>query len=373
MIGEIPMKRFSACLLVLGMLLCACGQSTPPLEPAPDTTAATQAAQTQPATQSTQQSTEAPAASAPVYLKVSSLTFALVGESEDIYLGLAPREEILWQSDDPSIVSVENGVLTATGVGTTTIHASLDDQQLDITAGCLAETQEELDALGFDVLCHARRLPPELDLDAPCTSFDNAAIVGDSITYMMMQTESKGNYLGNILFLARGGTSLNGFVQHSKNVYYQGGEMNLEDAIASSAVERIFVLIGSNDIASDPQREAFFDNWDILLERIRDKSPELEIVLISNIPQYAIEQESWKPRFQAYNRYVQELNAQLEDYCRENGCLYLDLCYYMQDFCGRLPQEYNLDGYHLNDTGYKTWMKILRYYAQYELEGGSFT
>lgn len=45
-----------------------------------------------------------------LFLKVSSITFSLVGESDDIYLGLVPIEQVTWESEDPSVVSVENGV-----------------------------------------------------------------------------------------------------------------------------------------------------------------------------------------------------------------------------------------------------------------------
>ena len=54
-----------------------------------------------------------------LFLKVSSITFSLVGESDDIYLGLVPREQVTWESQAPRAVSVENGVLTATGAGST--------------------------------------------------------------------------------------------------------------------------------------------------------------------------------------------------------------------------------------------------------------
>ena len=51
--------------------------------------------------------------------------------------------------------------------------------------------------------------------------------------------------------------------------------------------------------------------------------------------------------------------------------MYLDLHYYIQDHCNRMPTAYHLDGFHPNATGYMNIMKVLRYYAQYELEGGT--
>lgn len=308
-----------------------------------------------------------------LFLKVSSITFSYVGERDDIYLGLIPRELVSWESEDPSVVSVENGVLTATGVGTTTIHATYGDRSVQCTAGCLAQSQEELNRVPAEQLARPKRLPPQVDLNTPCTYFDDAALVGDSIAYMLLQCESKGNYLGNLLFLARGGTSLNGFVLRYKNIYYQGEEMNLEDAIAKSGVKRMYILIGSNDIACEPQRDVFFKNWDILLERIRQQSPDVEIVIISNIPQYISAAEPQSTYYRTFNKLAIEYNEKLKQYCADNGCLYFDLYYYTVDHLGRMPKEYNLDGYHFNEAGYRNWMTVMRYYAQYELEGGTLS
>ncbi len=373
------MKKCVTWLLLTVMLLSlwGCGDSREPEDPAMDVPAVVSPVEGEP-TQATAGSTEAPETEPAVLesllmLKVASVTFSIVGESEDIYLGLIPRELVTWESEDPSVVSVENGVLTANAVGTTTIHASYGDQQLSVTAGCLAQTQEELESLGFEVLCQPKHVLPEVDLETPCTFFDNMALVGDSISYMMLQCENKGNYLGDLLFLARGGTSLNGFVMRSKNLYFKGAERYLEDAIAESGVERMYILIGSNDIASPPQRERFMDNWEIMVTRIREKSPDVEIAIISNIPQYADAVSCNSPAFREYNQNVLELNEQMRIFCQEKDCIYFDLYYYIQDHCGRMPRAYNLDGYHLNDEGYKTWMQVMRYYAQFELEGGTLS
>lgn len=372
------MKKLVALLLLVGMLLSllSCGADAAPAvaetaDRAP-TEAATEAQAVAETPQETVETIQSPVSAEKMFLKVSAVTFSLVGESEDIYLGLIPRELVTWESEDPEVVSVDNGVLTANAVGTTTIRASYGDQQLECTAGCLAQTQEELDGLGFDILNQPKRLLPEVDLEEPCTYFDNAVLVGDSISYMMMQCEAKGDYLGGILFFARGGTSLNGFVVQDKNIFFKGKELTLEDAIAASQVERMYILIGSNDLAVPANREHFMGNWDILLGRIREKSPDVEIVVISNIPQYANEQGQ-TGMFREYNTNVAEYNEKMRVYAAENDCMYLDLCCYIEDHCGRMAKEYNLDGYHLNDAGYHTWMKVLRYYAQYELEGGTLS
>lgn len=368
------MKKFVAWLLLAATMLslAGCAATEEPTQ--------TTQAQTEPVEETTAAETQAavpetePAASKEnLFLKVSSITFSVVGESEDIYLGLVPRELVSWESEDPSIVSVENGVLTATGVGTTTIRASYEERMVECTAGCLAATQEELEAMDFEILSTPKRLPPEVDLEEPCAYFDNAAIVGDSITYFLFQWESKTNYLGDLLFLARGGVSMNGFVRHSKNIYYKGKEMNLENAIAQSQVERVYFLMGSNDISAKTQRPYVFDNWTTMLQRIREKSPDVELVLLSNIPLYIDKSETDKNRLLDYNTMIEEYNAKLKQFAEENGCLFMDLNYYVKDHCGRMPKIYSQGSYHMNEAGCLNWMKILRYYAQYELEGGTLS
>jgi len=368
------MKKVFSLMLALVMLLsmAACGspaeETAAPEVSVPETaiTEATAKAAAVP-------TTEPPVSDEHLFLKVSSITFSVVGESDDIYLGLVPRELVAWESEDPAIVSVENGVLTATGVGTTTVRASHGDQEVVVTAGCLAATQEELEALDFEVRCTPKRLPPEVDLEEPCTYFDNAAIVGDSITYFLMQWESKTNYLGDMLFLARGGVSMNSFVRRFKNIYYRGSERNLEDAISESGVERAYLMMGSNDIIAPTQRPHLHDNWNILLERIREKSPDVELVLISGIPLYGNDQDAKSEKFSTYNVLMEEYNVWLRQFAEENDCMFLDLNYYVKDHNGRMPQIYSQGDYHMNEAGCLNWMKILRYYAQYELEGGTLS
>lgn len=366
------MKKIISLLLVLLTLLSmtACGSQPEETAPAaasvPETTTAEVPVTEEPAT-------EPPVSDARLFLKVSAITFSVVGESDDIYLGLVPREQVSWESDDPAVVSVENGVLTANGVGTTTIRASYADQQIEVTAGCLAATQEELEALDFELRCTPKRLPPEVDLEEPCTYFDNAAIVGDSITYFLFQWESKTNYLGDMLFLARGGVSMNSIARRFKSITYKGQERNLEDAIAESGVERVYFLMGSNDIIAPTQRPHLHDNWEIMLERIREKSPDVELVLIANIPLYGNDSDARSEKFQTYNTLIEEYNPWLRQFAEENGCMFLDLNYYVKDHNGRMPQIYNQGEYHMNEAGCLNWMKILRYYAQYELEGGTLS
>lgn len=351
--------------MLLSLAGCASEAAAPAVEETQST--ATEAPTTE---VPTTEETEPAVLEGSLFLKVSSLTFSLVGESEDVYLGVIPRELVTWESEDPDIISVENGVLTAVSVGTTVIHASYADRQVSCAAGCLAQTREELEKMSNEILSAPKRLPPELDLEEPCTWFDNAALVGDSITFGLMQYESGSNALGDITFLARGGVSMIGFVKGVKNIYFQGREMELEKAIEAADVERVYILIGSNDVMAKYPMDYMMENWQIMMDRILEKTPDVEIVIISSIPMY--EKFPYLQKEDSYNPLTLEYNANLRKMAKEYGFLFLDLNPYYEDHWGRLSLTYkiDIDNTHLNKLGCENWMRIMRYYAQYESEGG---
>lgn len=359
------MKRFVAVLLLGATMLslCSCSSGSAGAQSAAQPAAVeTGAAQVQ----TTAPETQPPAVEGSLFLKVSSITFSLVGESDDIYLGVVPRELVTWESEDPSVVSVDNGVLTANGVGVTTIRATYYDQQVTCQAACLANTQEELYSLDAEVLSAPKRLPPDVDLSGPCTAFDNCAILGDSITYFLWQYESLNDYLGQMIFVSRHGISIQSLMLHFKNMYYQGHEMYLEDIVAATKAERVYIMLGCLDYQVPEAREQLMDNWILMLDRIEEKAPDTEIVIVSNIPCFT---EKTEPT--VFNTAVVDITAQLRALAAERGYGFLDLGYYIQDHYGRMPAIYCKDEFHINDEGNLVWVKLMRHMALFEREGGS--
>lgn len=354
------MKRVISFLMAAMVLTALAGCARPqPL--------AAETAQPEPAEETAVQTEETePIRTEEMFLKVSSITFSLVGEQEDIYLGLLPRELVQWQSDDPSVVSVSDGVLTAVGVGSTVIHASYYDRQVSCTASCLAQTREALESLAPEILAAPKCLPPEVDLEEPCTYFDNAALVGDSITYFLWQFESQNNYLGDVMFLTRNGVSINSIVRQYKNICFEGVEMDIEKIVEKSRAERIYILLGCLDFQVPAERINLMDNWNKMLDRIEEHCPDVEIVLISNIPSFTEETEPT-----VINQAVAETTVQLKQLAKDRSLRFLDLGYYIQDHYGRMPEVYCKDTFHMNHEGSLEWIKILRYYARFEEAGGS--
>lgn len=360
------MRKTLALLLILAMVTAFGGCAGESTQNTPAPTA--EAAAAEPAAPETTVETEEtqPVPEENLFLTVSSITFSLVGQSEDIYLGLAPRELVSWHSEDPSVVDVADGVLTAVGVGSTTIHAAYADRQVSCTASCLAQTQEELEQLDPTILSAPKRLPPEVDLEAPCTFYDDSAILGDSITYFLWQYESKNNYLGNMTFVSRHGISIHSLVNRSKNMYFEGHEMYIEDIAASINPSRLYLMLGCLDFQVPASTLMLMDHWQQLLDRIAEKVPDAEIVIVSNIPCYT---KMTEPN--TFNTAVAETAPQLKQLAADRGYGYLDLGSYVQDHYGRMPEIYCHDEFHMNDEGSLVWIKLLRFYAQFESEGGS--
>lgn len=345
-----------AVCLFFSIAASGCASVSQPTEPTvPVTESPTEAPTEAPTEPPTEAPTEPPAGVP--YLTVSQLTFSVVGECEDIYWGTLPRELVTWHSSDESVVTVENGVVTAVGVGSATISCTYNNQTLECTVSCLAESEEELKTFTEKVLRTPKRIPPVVS-DDPITWYDDAAIIGDSITYIMWQWETQYDYLGDVTFFVRGGTSLNGFVLNYKNIYYRGVQMPLEEIIAASGVKKIFLMLGQNDLRYRTLEETM-GSWETMTERILEKSPDVEIYIQSLIPEW-----TKSGPIDTINDKIAEYNILVEQFCEEKGFHFVDVAPYAVDHTGRMPTTYALDmSIHMNEEGCYQWMSLLKSYA----------
>lgn len=357
------MKKSFIFILAAAIMLCACGApaEAPAATPEPAPTA-TPAPSPEPSPEPTPEPTPPPP-EGEIFLNVSSITFSTVGESENIYAGSAPADAVQWISDDESVISVENGVLTAVGVGETTVHADFMGQSLSCAAGCLAASEEELAALPNDTLRQPKRLPPVLE-NPPLEYFDDALLMGDSITYMCFQFESKNDLLGNVMFLTRGGTSLLGIENRSYNIYYQGQNIAIEDSVAASGRQKLFLMLGQNDLGYRTIEDTI-GSYETIISRIREKSPDVEIYIQSLVHEW------WeKGSSNSRNEKIDQYNIELEALAEKLGCTYLDVKKYIEDHLGTMAAPYNMDyGIHVNEAGCVEWMHALQAYAYIEMMG----
>lgn len=215
-----------------------------------------------------------------------------------------------------------------------------------------ALSPEEKDALMQPVMT-----PPELT-DEPCDFFDDAAILGDSISYSLMVYNTKHGYLGSPLFLVRGSLGVHNTQNKMMEVFYQGKSMTPWDALAASGVKKVFLMLGMNDIGYYGVEDTM-QQWETFLAHIREVCPEIEVYIQSQTPVWTRGQKGLLT-----NENIDLYNTQLEEFAEENGCHFVNIAPYFKDHTNGLAEPYSGDKYvHMSDEGNLLWCKVLRAYA----------
>lgn len=354
------MKRYIAIFLALSVILGLCACATAPAQPM-ETAAAIETAEPtpEPTPEATPEPTPEPKPGE-IFLSVSSIIFSIVGESENIYVGTVPVEEVTWEIADESIVTIENGVLTAVGTGETTVTAKYEDQTMSCTAGCLAATEADFYMLYDGQRRQPKRIPVHLE-NPPYDYFDDVVFIGDSITYFFYYHDSFDDMIGDAAFLTRGGTGIIGLERRSYNIQYQGEDTNIEDCVAKVGRNKVYLMLGQNDL---PQLsvEAVLELYDTIITRIVEKNPGVEIYIQSVLNEW------WTFNTdKTRNDKIDAFNIVLEEYAEEKGYHYVDIGMYIEDHYGSLALPYDVDHLiHVNKTGCIEWANALLSYAYVE-------
>ena len=134
--------------------------------------------------------------------------------------------------------------------------------------------------------------------------------------------------------------------------------------------ERIFVMIGINDLIRQVSDEDILWNYRLIVRRLRRIHPQTEIVIQSILP-HGGEASTWEGRDRLLvipNTRIQSLNQQLETIAQEEGGKYFNLYPLFTDESGNLRLELTTDGLHLSRQGYLVWSSALKMFAQSQLQ-----
>ncbi len=188
--------------------------------------------------------------------------------------------------------------------------------------------------------------------------FDDCAFVGDSVTYGLMLECMRTGDLGDALFLATKSLGLHNSLFGSFTHSYQGQAMTTEEALAASGVKKVFIMLGMNDLnAIAPQQCAEY--FSLLITRIRERCPDIQIVIQSCTPIYTGSEEDGLT-----NANVDLYNTMLQGYAQQEGLAYVDVAAYLKDKTGGIAHRYCSDNYvHLTSEGAQVWIAVLRSFA----------
>lgn len=124
------------------------------------------------------------------------------------------------------------------------------------------------------------------------------------------------------------------------------------DTITALRPQRVFLLIGTNDLLRGDEPAAIFARYTQLVTAISDAGA--EVVIQSTLPCARGANQNWAD----INRRAAALNSMLLPFSREHRLKFVDLWPALTDRSA-LRDKFTIDGVHLNAAGYVTWRDAL--------------
>lgn len=119
---------------------------------------------------------------------------------------------------------------------------------------------------------------------------------------------------------------------------------------------KVFLLIGTNDIAQNNSKEDIINNIGKIIDKIKANRKYTKIYVESIYP---IDDEKEKKRD---NKLINDINKGIKELCNKKGVEYINIHDLLMDDYGNLRDEYSNDGLHLTDQGYEVVTKELKKY-----------
>ena len=206
----------------------------------------------------------------------------------------------------------------------------------------------------------------ETETSDPAPWFDNCALIGDSVSdglklYAMQKRKKDPGFLGNLQFLTRNSYSLTFASAANPDMLlkYRGASMRPEDALKEMKAEKVFIMLGLNDMFHDGSENTA--KYNKLIDNIRAKNPNIKICLIAMTPIVTSGQYS---EFQNTN--VNEYNEVVRNVSSGKRCDFIDFNDKLRDETGGLKEEYSRDGFvHLKGGAYEIYAAALSKNAQF--------
>lgn len=131
------------------------------------------------------------------------------------------------------------------------------------------------------------------------------------------------------------------------------GVLHRLDEVIRHKPAKLFLLIGTNDIAMGISERKITDNISEIISRIQEASPETAIYLQTLIPVNSM--------YMGYrhNMKIDTVNDVLRVIAGKKGCVLVDL-YEIFAENGELPLRYTFDGLHLNGEGAVKWTEYVK-------------
>lgn len=179
--------------------------------------------------------------------------------------------------------------------------------------------------------------------------FDDALFIGDSLTKSM----SVYSPLGQAHYFCDVGMS----VFDAQSVKCNVGDlpsMTLEQLLSQNTYGKIYIGLGINGIMST--HENILDNYQDLIDMIREKQPDA-VIILQAIMTVGRGKAASKDYFSLENIYA--LNESIAALAEGENMRYINVNEWIADEEGYLPDDLTKDGYHLYAPVYSDWAQWL--------------
>lgn len=201
--------------------------------------------------------------------------------------------------------------------------------------------------------------------------FDNAVMIGDSVTMSLQFYCAASGALGNVKFLCAGSLSplnaQNDVSSKSLHPAVNGVKMKLEDSVSAIGAEKVYVMLGINSLYAGV--DTTLKSFESILDAIEQKSPHVKIIVQSVTPMTS---DSPIRTDNVNNGKIIEYNEKVLSLCKEKGWYYLNVAEVMRNFEGALKKDYCSDpkdmGIHLTFAANKEWAEYLKTHVPAELK-----
>ncbi len=126
--------------------------------------------------------------------------------------------------------------------------------------------------------------------------------------------------------------------------------------VTESRPKKVFILIGTNDLAYGKSSDHVIENYRKIIEQIKNESPQTKIYVQSVLP------VDDGLHYTRPNTEIIKINKQLVELADEYTLTYIDLFNKFKNDKGKINYDYSIDGLHLNDKGYTLWKSIINPY-----------
>ena len=137
------------------------------------------------------------------------------------------------------------------------------------------------------------------------------------------------------------------------------------DPIINGHPKKLFLMIGTNDLAVGITPEEVAANVEKLLDRFAEESPWTKIYVQSILPVNGVDTKAKPKNHWKKGAEIIETNKLLETLCEgRKNVMYVDVYSALVDEKGMLDKQYTNDGLHLMGEGYLAWKTVIEKFVR---------